>query len=79
MDLEQLGKQVDESLAKETKETLIEWLYECRTNADARESNYAISDVSVSSSQIQKEHQKIINLLDELKIAADNWAKRNSH
>jgi len=56
MDLEQLGKQVDELLAKETKETMTEWLYKRRQNVNASDSNYAISDVIPRLSRLRERY-----------------------
>lgn len=48
VDLEKLGKMVDEALANETKESLTEWLDERRQNAETEESNCTIHSVSNS-------------------------------
>jgi hypothetical protein len=45
VDLEKLGKMVDEALANETKESLTEWLDERRQNAKTEESNCTIHSV----------------------------------
>jgi len=51
VDLEELGKIVDEALEKETSESLTKWLNERRQKADAR---------------IEKEEQERLDSLDEL-------------
>jgi len=51
VDLEELGKIVDEVLEKETSESLTKWLNERRQKADTR---------------IEKEEQERLDSLDEL-------------
>ena len=51
VDLEELGKIVDEALEKETSESLTKWLNERRQKANAR---------------IEKEEQERLDSLDEL-------------
>jgi len=76
MNLEKLGKEIDILLENETEETLTKWLNERRKNANTSKANLTILDVSVSSAE---HHKKLRELLNELQIAADNWAKDNSH
>jgi hypothetical protein len=45
VDLEKLGRMVDEALANETKESLTKWLNERRQNAETGESNCTIDSV----------------------------------